>query len=75
MALKRNNKTQQRRRSKVEIEQFCCLLAKQIVNTFGVHPAIIIFPKYEGQKIKSVNLTISSSRPETETRGLNYREL
>jgi hypothetical protein len=53
MVLGRNKKALQRRCSKTEIEQFCCLLVKQIVNTFGVHPAIIIFPEYEGQKIKS----------------------
>ena len=54
MVLGRNKKAQQRRRSKIEIEQFCYLLAKQIANAFGVLPAIIMFPEYEGQKIKSV---------------------
>jgi hypothetical protein len=53
-ALGRIEKAQQRRRSKIEIEQFCYLLAKQITNAFGVLPAIIMFPEYEEQKIKSV---------------------
>jgi hypothetical protein len=50
MALGRNKKAQQRRRSKIEIEQFCCLLAKQIANAFGVHPVIIISPNVKGKK-------------------------
>ena len=53
-ALGRIEKAQQRRRSKIEIKHICSLLVKQIANAFGVHPAIIMFPEYEGQKIKSV---------------------
>jgi hypothetical protein len=44
MSFGRNKKAQQRRRSKIEIEQFCSLLAKQIASAFGVHYAIIMFP-------------------------------
>ncbi|MGA2526586.1 MAG: hypothetical protein ABSF79_08225 [Smithellaceae bacterium] len=44
-ALGRIEKAQQRRRSKIEIEQFCYLLAKQITNAFGVLPAIINVPR------------------------------
>lgn len=28
--------------------------AEQIANAFGVHPAIIMFPEYEGSEIKKV---------------------
>jgi hypothetical protein len=57
-ALGRIEKTQQRRRSKIEIKQICSLLVKQIANAFGVHPTIIMFPEYEEQKIKKRCSTI-----------------
>ncbi len=57
MALGKKKKAQQRRRSKIKIEQICCLLAQQIANIFGVDPDVIMFPGYEGQKIKKRGLT------------------
>ncbi len=37
--------------AKVEIGKKC---AEQIAKAFGVHPAIIMFPEYEGNEIKKV---------------------
>jgi len=38
MVLGRKKKAQQRRRLKIAIEQFCCILAKQIANAFWRSP-------------------------------------